>query len=57
MTSMCTRRFHVLLATALAANPALALEYPVGAPKNVAGMEIAAYICSPTSTGSSRTSA
>jgi uncharacterized protein involved in high-affinity Fe2+ transport len=35
------------LASALAAVPALALEYPVGAPSNVAGMEIAAVYLQP----------
>jgi uncharacterized protein involved in high-affinity Fe2+ transport len=36
-----------MLAVALAAGPALALEYPIGAPKNIAGMEVAAVYLQP----------
>jgi uncharacterized protein involved in high-affinity Fe2+ transport len=47
MQRMNARRLSVLLAAALAASPALALEYPIGAPKNIAGMEIAAVYLQP----------
>ena len=40
-------RLAILLATALAASPAAALEYPVGAPKKIAGMEVAAVYLQP----------